>query len=142
MLYLASDHAGFTLKERIKEYLDFLEIAYEDLGTDSQEPVDYTDYAQKLAKKISKNNDRGLLFCGTGSGMCMAANRKKGIRAIVGNNEHEVLLGRAHNDANVLCLSARDERGTVSDIIDAFCNTAFEGGRHSGRLEKIREMER
>ena len=140
MLYLASDHAGYKLKEIVKQFLDFLEVEYKDLGTDnSEEPVDYPDYAQKLVKKMDKKKDRGILFCGTGGGMCIAANRYKGIRAIVGNNEHEVLLGRAHNDANVLCLGGRlVGENMAKRLVKIFLDTQFSGEtRHKRRIRKL-----
>jgi len=139
MLYLASDHAGYRLKETAKEFLDFLEIEYQDLGTDDEEPVDYPDYARKVAKKIIPKKDRGILFCGTGSGMCIMANRYKRIRAIVGNNEHEVLLGRAHNDANILCLGARlIGENAAKKMIKIFLDTPFAGEtRHKRRIRKL-----
>jgi ribose 5-phosphate isomerase B len=139
MLYLASDHAGFRLKEISKQFLDFLEVPYQDLGTKDEEPVDYPEYARKLVKKMNPKKDRGILFCGTGSGMCIMANRYKGIRAIVGNNEHEVLLGRAHNDANVLCLGGRlTGENTAKKMIKIFMDTPFSGEtRHKRRIRKL-----
>jgi len=140
MLYLASDHAGYKLKEIVKQFLDFLEVEYKDLGTDnSEEPVDYPDYAQKLVKKMDKKKDRGILFCGTGGGMCIAANRHKGIRAIVGNNEHEVLLGRAHNNANILCLGGRlIGENLAKKLVKIFLDTQFSGEtRHKRRIRKL-----
>lgn len=139
MLYLASDHAGFRLKEISKQFLDFLEVPYQDLGAKDEEPVDYPEYAKKLVKKMNPKKDRGILFCGTGSGMCIMANRYKGIRAIVGNNEHEVLLGRAHNDANVLCLGGRlTGENTAKKMIKIFMDTPFSGEtRHKRRIRKL-----
>ena len=139
MLYLASDHAGYKLKEIVKEFLDFLEIEYQDLGTDSDESVDYPDYANKLAKKMDKKKDKGILFCGTGGGICIAANRYKGIRGIVGNNEHEVLLGRAHNDTNVLCLGGRlIGENMAKKLVKIFLDTQFsKETRHKRRIRKL-----
>lgn len=139
MIFFASDHAGFRLKEVAKQFLDFLEIEYQDLGTDSEEAVDYPDYARKLVKKMNPKKDRGLLFCGTGSGMCIMANRYKGIRGVVGNNEHEVLLGRAHNDVNVLCLGGRlTGENSAKKMIKIFLDTPFAGEtRHKRRIKKL-----
>lgn len=139
MLYLASDHAGFKLKETAKQFLDFLEQDYTDLGVNDEEVVDYPDYAKKLVKKMNPKKDRGILFCGTGGGMCVAANRYKEIRAIVGNNEHEVLLGRAHNDVNVLCLGGRlTGENAAKKMIKIFLDTPFSGEtRHKRRIKKL-----
>ena len=143
MLYLASDHAGYKLKEVAKGFLDFLEIEYQDLGTSNEEPVDYPDYAKKVVKKMNPKKDKGILFCGTGSGMCMMANRYKAIRAVVGNNEHEVLLGRAHNDANVLCLSGWDLKLEGAEkIVNIWLKTKFtRAKRHLRRLAIIKRYE-
>ena len=139
MLFLASDHAGYKLKEVAKEFLNFLQIEYQDLGTHDEEMVDYPDYAKKLVKKMNPKKDKGILFCGTGSGMCIMANRYKKIRAIVGNNEHEVLLGRAHNDANVLCLGGRlTGENAAKKMIKIFLDTPFAGeARHKRRIRKL-----
>ena len=140
MFYLASDHAGFRLKEITKQFLDFLEVEYTDLGIDSDEDsVDYPDYAKKLVKKMNGKKDRGVLFCGTGNGMCIMANRYKGIRAVVGNNEHEVLLGRSHNDVNVLCLGGRlTGENAAKKMIKIFLDTPFSGEtRHKRRIKKL-----
>jgi ribose 5-phosphate isomerase B len=139
MLYLASDHAGYPLKETAKQFLDFLQVEYVDLGTDNDELVDYPDYAKKLVKKMNPKKDRGILFCGTGGGMCVIANRYKGIRAIVGNNEHEVILGRGHNDMNVLCLGARliGEKA-AKKLIKLFLDTPFLAeSRYKRRIKKL-----
>uniref|UniRef100_A0A7C4R645 RpiB/LacA/LacB family sugar-phosphate isomerase n=1 Tax=candidate division CPR3 bacterium TaxID=2268181 RepID=A0A7C4R645_UNCC3 len=139
MIYLASDHAGFNLKEIAKQFLDFLEVNYTDLGTDGDEPVDYPDYAKKLVKKMNPKKDKGILFCGTGGGMCVMANRYKGIRAIVGNNEHEVILGRAHNDVNVLCLGGRlTGEKDAKKMIKIFLDTQFLGdNKYKRRIKKL-----
>lgn len=139
MVYLASDHAGFQLKGIAKQFLDFLQIEYVDLGTDGLDIVDYSDYAKKLVKKMNPKKDRGILFCGTGGGMCIMANRYKGIRAIVGNNEHEVILGRAHNDVNVLCLGGRltGEKG-AKKMIKLFLDTPFIAeSKYKRRIRKL-----
>lgn len=140
MLYLASDHAGYRLKETAKQFLDFLELEYIDIGVDSDEtPVDYPDYSKKLVKKLNLKKDKGILFCGTGNGMCIMANRYKGVRAVVGNNEHEVLLGRSHNDVNVLCLGGRlVGENAAKKMIKIFLDTPFSGEtRHKRRIKKL-----
>ena len=139
MVYLASDHAGFGLKEIAKQFLDFLQVEYLDLGTDSDQMVDYPDYAKKLVKKMNPKKDRGILFCGTGGGMCIMANRYKGIRAIVGNNEHEVILGRAHNDVNVLCLGGRlTGEKSAKKMIKLFLDTPFlNETKYKRRIKKL-----
>jgi len=139
MLYLSADHAGYKLKETVKEFLDFLQIDYDDLGCDSEELVDFTEYAQKLVKKMDEKKDKGILFCGTGGGMCVAANRYKGVRAVVGNNEHEVLLGRAHLDMNVLCLAGRlIGENLAKKLVKIFLDTPFSGElRYKKRIKRL-----
>ena len=140
MLFLASDHAGFKLKEVVKQFLDFLNMPYEDLGANTGEnPDDYPDFAKKLVKKIKGKNDRGILFCGSGAGMCMAANRHKGIRAVSGGNEHEVVMARIDNDANVICLGARlTNEYTAKKLTKVFLDTQFSGEtRHKRRIKKL-----
>ena len=140
MLYLASDHAGFRLKETVKQFLDFLEMEYQDLGNDGEEDsVDYPDYARKLIKKLNPKKDRGILFCGTGGGMCIMANRYKGIRAVVGSNEHEVTLGRMHNDINVLCLGGRlVGENSAKKMVKMFIDTPFSGEtKYKRRIKKL-----
>ncbi len=140
MLYLASDHAGYRLKETAKQFLDFLAIEYDDLGNDSsEEMVDFPEYAQKMVKKMDEKKDKGISFCGTGGGMCIAANRYKGIRAVVGSNEHEVLLGRAHLDANVLCLGGRlIGENLAKKLVKIFLDTPFSGEpRYKKRIKRL-----
>ncbi|MFA7308790.1 MAG: RpiB/LacA/LacB family sugar-phosphate isomerase [Patescibacteria group bacterium] len=139
MIYLAADHAGFKLKEVISQFLDFLHLEYVDLGADSEVPTDdYPDFARKLAKKIGKK-DKGFLFCGTGSGMCMMANRYSNVRAVVGAMEHEVVMGRSENDANVLCLGSRFiNEHTAKKYVKAFLDIPFSGEtRHKRRIKKL-----
>jgi len=137
------DHRGLELKQFIIKLLTAVGYDCHDSGCYSTESVDYPDIAKEVCEAVAGGSfDRGILICDTGTGMSLAANKIKGIRAALCPDVFRALRARQHNDANVLCLSARDERSTVSDIIDAFCNTAFEGGRHSIRLDKIRDMER
>lgn len=136
-IFIASDHAGFALKTfLIKE---FKTLNFIDLGCDSAEiSVDYPDFAQKLAKEIKNENDFGILICGSGVGISMAANRFAHIRAALCSNIKVTKLSRAHNDANVLCLGARFiTEKSASSMVKAFFATKFEGGRHGKRVAKL-----
>jgi ribose 5-phosphate isomerase B len=135
---IASDHAGFELKEAIKEYIKaYGEV--EDLGCYSKDRVDYPDYAAKVCDAIKNDSEiKGVLICGTGIGISMAANRYAHIRAALCHDAFTGEMARAHNDANVLCMGARVVGiGTAESIVKAFCTTSFEGGRHSQRLCKF-----
>ncbi len=134
-IYIASDHAGFKLKTKLIKI--FPKIA--DLGTKSEESVDYPDFAHKLTKEVLKNKDNvGVLICGTGVGMSIAANRKKGIRAGLVNNAKTARLIRKHNDANVLVLPGRFiNTNEAKKCVQAFLSTKFESGRHKKRINKI-----
>ena len=139
MIGLASDHAGFELKEFIKTVLDKKEFAYKDFGTDSTASVDYPDYARKLATAIQKGEvESGIAVCGTGNGMAIALNRYKGIRAGLCWEEEIAQLVRAHNDANILVLPGRYISEAEAKLcITAFLETPFEGGRHQIRIDKL-----
>ena len=134
-VYIASDHAGFKLKSQLLKI--FTKMA--DLGTKSNESVDYPDFAHKLTKEVLKNKDNlGILICGTGVGMSIAANRKKGIRAGLVNNTKTARLIRKHNDANVLVLPGRFiNTKEAKKCVQAFLSTKFESGRHKKRINKI-----
>jgi len=134
-VYIASDHAGFKLKSQLLKI--FTKMA--DLGTKSNESVDYPDFAHKLTKEVLKNKDNlGILICGTGVGMSIAANRKKGIRAGLVNNTKTARLIRKHNDANVLVLPGRFiNTNEAKKCVQAFLSTKFEFGRHKKRISKI-----
>jgi ribose 5-phosphate isomerase B len=140
---LAADHAGFEEKEKIKKTLDNLGIAYDDMGTDSPDSVDYPDFAKKVAESISSGEyEQGLLVCGSGTGMAIAANKVKGVRAAVAWSPEIAALARQHNDANILSLPARfTSEEESANIVKAFFETDFEGGRHARRVEKISEIE-
>jgi ribose 5-phosphate isomerase B len=140
---LAADHAGYAEKERLKPLLDELGIQYEDLGTDSEISVDYPEYARKVAEEVASGHvDQGLLVCGSGTGMAIAANKVPGVRAAVAWNEEIAQLARQHNDANVLSLGARvTPAEELSKIVRAWFAAKFEGGRHERRVEEIREIE-
>jgi len=138
-LFISSDHAGFKLKEEIKKHFN-KKFSFEDLGTDSSKiSVNYPDYAHKLCKKVSKNNKNiGILVCGSGMGMSMAANRHKKIRAAVCYSVKNTKLSRLHNNANIITLGSRLTKKNIAfKCIDAFINTKFEGGRHKKRVKKI-----
>jgi ribose 5-phosphate isomerase B len=141
---IASDHAGYEGKERLKPVLDELGIQYEDLGTVSEESVDYPDYARKVGEEVAQGNvEQGLLVCGSGTGMAIAANKVSGVRAAVAWNEEIATLAREHNDANVLALGARVTPGAeLPKIVRAWFAAKYEGGRHERRVEKIREIEK
>ncbi|MDE3016791.1 MAG: ribose 5-phosphate isomerase B [Pseudomonadota bacterium] len=136
---IASDHAGFDMKKTLKTELDALGYEAEDMGTHDTQSVDYPDFAHALARWVeAEKNRRGVLICGSGIGMSIAANRHKGVRAALAHGGGEAALARRHNDANVLCLGARitsDE--AAKDALRMFLNTAFEGGRHEKRVEKL-----
>lgn len=140
---LASDHAGFAQKEQLKPLLRDLGVDFEDLGTLSEESVDYPDYATRVAEAVATGNaQQGLLVCGSGTGMAIVANKIPGVRAAVAWSEETARLARQHNDANVLAIGARTTPAeTIPNIVRAWFNTGFEGGRHSTRVEKITEVE-
>jgi ribose 5-phosphate isomerase B len=142
---LASDHAGLRLKEKIKKYLARKKIEYEDLGTESFTSVDYPDYALKVAEKVAKNkNTRGILVCGTGTGMTIAANKVKGIRAVAAYDAYSAKMSRIDNDTNVLGLRGRFfPFEKMKKIITVWLDTPFSGEkRHKRRINKIRDYER
>ncbi len=138
-IVVGADHAGFSLKETIKGALKKKGFQVLDVGTDSPESVDYPDFGHKLAKIIEGGEAaRGVLVCGSGVGISMAANRHKGIRAANCTSVEMARLARAHNDANVLALGERlVSKETALDCLEAFLTTPFEGGRHQARVEKI-----
>ncbi|HYJ89861.1 MAG TPA: ribose 5-phosphate isomerase B [Pyrinomonadaceae bacterium] len=141
---IAADHAGYEDKEKVKQMLDRLGISYEDFGTVSTESVDYPDYARKVAEGVARGDfDKGLLVCGSGNGMAIAANKVPGVRAAVAWSEEIARLAREHNDANVLSLAARfTPEGEIEQIIKAWFEAKFDGGRHQRRVEKITEIEK
>lgn len=138
---IASDHAGFDLKEKIVEYLKSNNYSSKDFGTFTKDSCDYPTLAKKVANEVSKGMyDRGILICGTGIGMSITANKVKRVRAALCWNTETAELSRQHNNSNVLCLGARmlDEALAV-EIITAWLKTEFEGGRHQKRIDKIEE---
>ena len=143
-LAIGADHAGFPLKEALKEALRRKGHEVEDLGTASAESTDYPDYAGAVGEAVRRGEaDRGILVCLTGTGMAMAANKIPGVRAAVGVTPEWVRLSRAHNDANVLTLGANfTDAATAEELADVFLQTEFDGGRHQRRVDKIRSLEK
>ncbi len=141
---IASDHAGFEEKERLKPLLRELGIEIKDLGTVSEDSVDYPDYARRVAEEVAGGQaEQGLLVCGSGTGMAIAANKVLGVRAAVAWNEESARLARQHNDANVLAVGARfNTPEEIERIVRAWLAARFEGGRHAARVEKIKQIER
>ena len=144
ILALAADHGGYALKEEIKKHLDSMGVKYIDLGTDSEKSVNYPEYAAKLCREIKSGKCYcGILCCGTGIGMSIAANKFDGIRAACASDSFSVKYTRLHNDANVLCLGGRVVgTGLALELVDIFLSTEFEGGRHTARLDMISEIEK
>jgi ribose 5-phosphate isomerase B len=155
-ILVASDHGGFALKSRIVDVLKKRKIDVEDLGSDSAESVDYPDYAVKVAERISQGQaDAGVLVCGTGIGMCIAANKFKNVRAAVVSESYSARMAKEHNNANILCVGGRvmgpqdDPQSPVrrasepiENVLAAWLDAKYEGGRHDRRLDKIREIEK
>jgi ribose 5-phosphate isomerase B len=140
---LGADHAGFHAKETVRKFLEQNGYAVDDVGTWSEESVDYPDYARAVAEKVAAGQDQiGILVCGTGIGMAMTANKVPGIRAAVAHDSMTARLAREHNDANVLTFGGRvvDDARAV-EIVRDFLNTQFAGGRHQRRVDKIAELD-
>lgn len=140
---LASDHAGFAEKERLKPLLSDLGIEFEDLGTTSEQSVDYPDYAALVAHAVADGRvEQGVLVCGSGTGMAITANKVPGVRAAVAWSDEIARLARQHNDANVLAIGARTTPiSEIPKIVRAWFSTDFEGGRHADRVQKITNVE-
>ena len=138
-IFISSDHAGFKLKEEIKTHLSKKKLSFQDLGPFNDDRVDYPDYAHKVARKVKSNkNNVGILVCGSGMGMNIAANRHKNIRAAQCFNLKSTKLSRLHNDANIITLGSRLlTKKLAINCVNTFLNTKFEGGRHSKRIKKI-----
>jgi ribose 5-phosphate isomerase B len=137
--FIGADHAGIDIKEYVKKIFKDLGHEVEDLGPYTKDRVDYPDYATKVCQAVLLNeNSKGILICGTGIGMSMAANKFDGIRAALCHNEYSAVMAREHNDANILCLGERvSGQGMVEAIINSWNKTEFAGGRHTKRVEKI-----
>ena len=143
MIAIGADHGGYALKEEIRAHLDEQGVAYKDFGTYEGKSCDYPDIAAAVTGAINAGEcERGILICGTGIGISIAANKVKGIRAALCSDSYSAKYTRLHNDANVLCMGGRVIAGGLAcEIVDLFLNTAFEGGRHQRRLDKIAAIE-
>lgn len=141
---IGTDHRGFSIRSKVIELVQRLGHEVEDVGTYSGEAVDYPDIASAVSEKVSRGEvDRGILVCGTGLGMCIAANKFLGVRAAPCHDDLTAEMSRRHNDANILCLSANllGER-RIDQMIELWLSTPFEGGRHARRVEKISALEK
>lgn len=141
---IAADHGGYELKDSMVEYIKSLGNEVVDLGTNSADSVDYPDYAKKVCEEIQQgNSDLGILICGTGIGMSLAANKFEGIRAACVSDVYSAKMSRNHNNANVLCIGARVIGDEVAKlIIKTFLENEFEAGRHQRRVDKIMAIEK
>ena len=142
MIYLGCDHGGYEMKLALIEYLKNNGFGYEDMGC-SGEPVDYPDIAEKVCAKVLESPDnKGVLVCGTGIGISIAANKINGIRAAIGYDWYSAKYTRLHNNANVICFGGRTMgTGSVTEALDVFLHTDFQGGRHAVRVDKITALE-
>ena len=142
-IVIGGDHRGYELKEMLVEYLQNLGHEVSDVGAYSGESVDYPEYAGKVAEKVAQGTaDKGVLICGSGIGVCMAANKYKGIRAANVINADQARLARSHNDANVMCIGANYVAfAEAKKMIDDYIKTDFEGGRHERRINQISGIE-
>jgi ribose 5-phosphate isomerase B len=139
---IGADHRGVELKQFIIELLTRIGHSYEDFGAHTAESVDYPDIAQKVAARVAKGDfELGILICDTGIGMCIAANKVRGIRAASAHDTFGASRARLHNNANILCLGAREGQDAVPEIVETFLTTQFEGERHQKRVDKIRAIE-
>ena len=143
MIALGADHGGYELKEAVKKHLDEIGVPYKDFGCFSTENVDYPDMAEPACRAVVAGEcDKALLFCGTGVGISIAANKIHGIRACCCSDYFSAKYTRMHNDANALCLGGRVVgAGLAIELVDVFLNTAYEGGRHARRVAKIAALE-
>ena len=138
-IIIGADHAGYPMKEKVKAFLQDRGITVEDVGTHSDKSVDYTDFGKAVARKVSDGSfQRGILICGTGLGMSMVANRFPGVRAALANDLFSAIMSRRHNDSNVLAMGGRLIGDALAlQLVEAWLETPFEGGRHQRRLEKM-----
>ena len=142
-IFIGSDHGGYNLKEKIKEVFSKLGYEFEDVGTNSLESCDYPVYAEKVAQKVLETNGKGILVCGTGIGMSIAANKFKGIRASHCTDTFSARMTKEHNDSNILCLGERiTGQDLALDIVKIWLETPFSNGeRHQKRIDLIKEIE-
>lgn len=143
-IYLGSDHAGFELKEQVRDVLHDLGHDVVDVGAYTDEPVDYPDYAERVGRAVASGEAPfGVLICGTGLGMAIAANKVPGVRAIQASDPEMARMARLHNNANVLTLPGRFiGKEQAAEVLSAFLSTPFEGGRHQRRVDKIGDIEK
>lgn len=144
VIYFGSDHAGFELKEDLKNYIGEMGYQVNDLGCHNTDSVDYPDYAKTVAREVANGdgNAFGILVCGTGIGMSIAANKIKGIRAALCPKEYDAQMARNHNNANIICLGARTLQPEVARrVVMTFLRSEFEGGRHGRRVDKINALD-
>lgn len=141
---IGADHAGYEVKEKIKKQLEEMNLEVEDLGTNSTESVDYPDFGAAVGREVASGKaDEGIVVCGSGIGIAIAANKIHGIRAAQAWNEETARLAREHNNANVLSIGARVlPENEIPKIVKAWFDAKFQGGRHEGRIEKISELEK
>lgn len=140
---IGNDHAAYDFKLEILKYLDELGVEYVDFGTHSRDRADYPVYGEIVAKKVASGEfEKGMLFCGSGIGISISANKVRGIRAVVCSEPYSAKLSRMHNDTNILCMGARVVGPDLAImIVDEWLKAEFEGGRHAGRVELIRQIE-
>lgn len=143
MLFIGSDHGGYALKEEIKRFLEDRGVAFEDMGTYSSESCDYPDIARAVAERVNKDEDnRGILICGTGIGMSIAANKVRGIRCALCHDAYGAEYARRHNNANIIAFGGRTTGVEIAkQMVEIFLSTPFDGGRHARRVGKIEAME-
>ena len=139
---IGCDHRGLKLKQSVIKLITEAGHSYEDFGCSTPDPVDYPDIAKKVGEAVARGDfERGILICGTGIGMCISANKVRGIRAALSYSTLSARRARQHNDANVLCLSGEETPKEISEIVSVFLTSEFEGGRHQRRVDKIKAME-
>lgn len=139
---IGSDHAGFPLKEIVKKHLQSKGYQVIDQGVEKEERCDYPDYAEKVAREVIKTNNKGILVCGSGIGISIAANKINGIRCALCHDHYTAQMCRRHNDANIIAFGARVIGADVAiDMVETFLNTPFDGAHHTARVEKIHALE-
>ncbi len=142
VVFIGSDHGGYELKEQIKSFLEEIGVDVEDLGTYSPESCDYPDIAQKVALNVAKSKEKGILICGSGIGMSIAANKVEGIRCALCHDAYTAEYSRRHNDANIIAFGGRTTGVEIAkQMVKIFLFTEFDGGRHERRVEKIGKLE-
>ncbi len=142
VVFIGSDHGGYELKEQIKSFLEEIGVDIEDLGTYSLDSCDYPDIARKVALNVAKNKEKGILICGSGIGMSIAANKVKGIRCALCHDAYTAEYSRRHNDANIIAFGGRTTGVEIAkQMVKIFLFTEFDGGRHQRRVEKIGKLE-